>query len=245
MPVAVINEAMAQRFWPGGLALGRTIQVEVPGWPDVTVVGVVGTAKIHSLGEDPTPFIYLPYAQEYNAWVSLLAASRGDPEATARELYRVTREAHPGVIVTASTTLEKHVGITLILRRLSALLSAVFAVIALGLAVMGLYGVVSYAVARRGKEMGIRISLGADPASIVALQLRRGMRLVVVGGVVGLLAAALAARGMAGFLFGVSSFDPLTFGVVALVLGSVALVAAYIPARRASRVSPMEVLRRD
>lgn len=245
LPVAVINQAMAQRFWPGDRALGRTIQVEVPGWPDVTVVGVVGTAKIHSLGEAPTPFIYLPYAQEYNAWVSFLAVSRGDPEAAARELYRLAREGHPDVIVTASTTLEEHIGIMLILRRVSALLSGVFAVIALGLAALGLYGVVSYAVARRGREMGIRISLGADPASVVVLQLRRGMRLVVVGGVVGLIAAALAARGMAGFLFGVSSTDPLTFGVVALVLGSVALVAAYIPARRASRVSPMEVLRRD
>jgi len=245
LPVAVINEAMAREFWPGDRALGRTIQVEVPEWPDVIVVGVVGTAKIHSLGEAPTPFIYLPYAQEYNAWVSFMAVSLGDPGATARELHRLIREGHPDLIVTASTTLEEHIGIMLILRRLSALLSGVFAVIALGLAVLGLYGVVNYAVARRAREMGIRLSLGADPASIVALQLKKGMRLVVVGGVVGLMAAALAARGMAGFLFGVSSFDPLTFGGVALILGSVALLAAYIPARRASRVSPMEVLRGD
>jgi len=245
LPVAVINEAMAQRFWPGARALGRTVQVEVPGWPDVTVVGVVGTAKIHSLGEAPTPFIYLPYSQEYNAWVSFLAVSRGDPEASARELYRLARERLPDVIITSSTTLEEHIGIMLILRRLPALLSGVFAIIALGLAVLGLYGVVSYAVARRGREMGIRISLGADPSSIVSLQLRRGMRLVVAGGVIGLIAAALAARGMAGFLFGVSSSDPLTFVAVAVVLGSVALLAAYIPARRASRICPMDVLRRD
>jgi len=245
LPVAVINEAMARRFLPGEPALGRTIQVDLPEWSDVTVVGVVATAKIHSLGEAPTPFIYLPYSQEYNAWVSFLAVSQGDPEAAVPELYRLVRESHPDIIVTAATTLDEHIGIMLILRRLSAVLSGVFAAIALGLAVLGLYGVVSYAVARRGKEMGIRMSLGADPASIVALQLKEGMRLVAVGGVLGLIVAALAARGVEGLLFGVSSFDPLTLLVVAVVLGLAALVAAFIPARRASRVSPMEVLRRE
>jgi len=245
LPVTVINEAMAQRFFPGERALGRTIRVALPEWPDLTVVGVVATAKIHSLGEAPTPFLYLPYSQEYNAWASFLAVSRGDPAATARELYRLVREGHPEIIVTANSTLEEHIGIVLILRRLSAMLSAAFATIALGLAVLGLYGVVSYSVARRGREMGIRISLGADPASVVALQLRGGMRLVAVGGAVGLVVAALAARAVPGFLFGASSSDPLTFVVVALLLGSVALFAAYIPARRASRVNPMEVLRRD
>jgi predicted permease len=243
IPVAVINEAMARQFWPGENAVGRTLQVEVQGWPDVTVVGVVGTAKIHSLGEAPTPFIYLPYAQQYNAWVSFLAVARGDPGGLSRQLYRQVREGHPDLIITASTTVEEHIGIMLILRRLSAVLSVVFAAMALGLSVLGLYGVVSYGVARRAKEMGIRISLGADPASVVALQLRKGMRVVAWGGVVGFLGAVLVGRGMASFLFGVSPTDPVTFGIVALVLGGVALLAAYIPARRASRGDPVEVLR--
>ena len=146
------------------------------------MVGVVATAKIHSLGEEPTPFIYLPYAQEYNAWVSFLAVA-GGTLGVSRQFYRMAREGHPDLIVTASTTLEEYIGIVLILRRLSALLSGVFAVIALGLAVLGLYGVVSYAVARRAREMGIRISLGAEPASVVALQLKGGMRLAAWGGV--------------------------------------------------------------
>jgi predicted lysophospholipase L1 biosynthesis ABC-type transport system permease subunit len=243
--VAVVNQAFAGRFWPGENPLGRTIKVETPGWPDLTVVGLVSTAKIHSLGEDPTPFIYLPYEQEYNAWVTFLAVSRVDPQVTAQDLYRLAREEHPDLVVTASSTLDEHIGIVLIVRRLSALLTGVFAAIALGLAVMGLYGVVSYAVARRAKEVGVRISLGAEPSSVVALQLIRGMRLVAVGGLLGLVSSALVARGVGGFLFGVSPLDPLTFAAVGGVLTSVALVAAYLPARRASRIRPMDVLRRD
>jgi putative ABC transport system permease protein len=114
---------------------------------------------------------------------------------------------------------------------------------ALGLSVLGLYGIVSYGVARRGKEMGIRMSLGADPASVVALQLRGGMRLVAWGALFGLIGAWVVGKGMSGFLFGVSPADPLTFGGVGLILGAVALVASYIPARRAARSDPVEVLR--
>jgi predicted permease len=244
-PVAVINEAMARLFWPGESAVGRTIRVEVPGFPDPTVVGVVATAKIRSLGEAPRPFIYLPFGQEYNAWVYVLAVTRGPAEGTSGALYRLLRERHPEVVVTGSTTMEEHIGVMLILRRVTAALSGVFAALALGLVLMGLYGTVSHAVARRAREMGIRMSLGADPRSVVALQLKRGLRLVVVGGGIGLIAAALAARGMEGFLYGVSTLDPLTFGLVAVVLAVTAVFAAYIPARRASRVSPVEVLRRD
>jgi predicted permease len=245
IPVVVVNEALARHFWPGESALGRTVRVEAPGWPDVTVVGVVGTAKIRTLGEAPTPFIYYPYSQEYNAWVSVLAVSRGDPEVTSREMYRLLRERHPDLIVTASTTVEDHIGIMLILRRLSALLSAAFAVVALGLAVMGLYGVVNHAVARRAKEMGIRISLGAAPGSVVALQLGRGMRLVVMGGLLGMAGAAALARTLETFLLGVSALDPVTFLVAPGLMGVVGLAAAYLPARSASRVNPVEVLKRD
>jgi predicted permease len=244
-PVAVINQAMARRFWPDESPLGRIIRVEVPGFPAVEVVGVVGTAKIRSLGEEPTPFIYLPYGQEYNAWASFVAVSRGDPKAASQELYRMVRQRYPDVIVTATMTLDEHIGIVLFFRQLSAALMGVVAILALGLAVLGLYGVVSYAVARRAREMGIRMSLGAAPSSVVTLQLREGLRLVVLGGAVGLLAAFLAAQGLAGFFFGVSAADPLTFGAVVVILGSTSVLAAYLPARRASRVSPVEVLKRD
>lgn len=244
-PVAIVNEAMAEHFWPNQSAVGRTIRVEIPGWADPTVVGVVSTAKIRSLAEPPTPFIYLPYGQEYNAWVSVLAVTPGDPRALAADLYALLRRRYPDAIVTNTTTLEEHVGIMLILRRLSAVASVFFALVALGLAVMGLYGVVSYAVARGSREMAIRLSLGAEPASVVALQLRRGMVLVGVGGALGLLGAWMVARGMSGLLFGVSPRDPVTFVGVAVLLTGVALMAAYIPARRASRVNPVVSLKAE
>ena len=244
-PVAIVNEAMARRFWPDGSPLGRTIHIEVPGWEDPTVVGVVTTAKIRFLGEAPTPFLYLPYTQEYNAWVSLLAVTRGDPRSLSGELYALLRRRHPDAIVTNYTTLEEHVGVMLFLRRLSVVASGLFAVVALALAVMGLYGIVSYAVRRESKEMAIRLSLGAAPGSVVALQLRGGMRLVAAGGTLGLLGAWVAARGMSGLLFGVSPADPVTFFGVLFLLVTVAFIAALVPARRATLVNPVEALKAE
>ena len=243
-PVVVINQAMAERFWPRGNALGQTIRVEIPGWDDVTVVGVVSTAKIHSLVEDPTPFLYFPYAQSYNAQVSVLAVSRGPPS-TAGALFRMARETYPDLILNGATTLEEHVGVMLIFSRLTALLASVFAAMALGLSSIGLYGVVSHAVARRSREMGIRLSLGARAGSVVALQLRDSMRLVLFGAGIGLVAAVLVAQALAGFLVGVAHWDATTFAGAAGVVSAVALLAAFFPARRASRVNPVEVLKRD
>jgi ABC-type antimicrobial peptide transport system permease subunit len=203
----------------------------------------VTTAKIRSLGEPPTPFLYLPFGQEYNAWVSLLAVTRSDPGALATELQALLRRRYPDVILTNATTLTEHVGTMLFLRRFSVAASGLIAAVALGLAVMGLYGVVSYAVARSAREMAIRLSLGADPRSVVGFQLRRGLRLVVMGGLVGLLGAVGAARGMSELLFGVSYSDPVTFGGVTVLLLGVAVLAAWIPARRAARVDPLESLK--
>jgi predicted permease len=243
--VAVINEAMARRFWPEESPLGRTVILEAPGWEDRTVVGVVRTAKIRSLGEAPQPFIYLPFDQEYNSWVNILARTRGDPTGTARELHRLLQREHPELIVTNSNSLAQHIGIMLFLPRLVAVLSSVFAAMALGLAVVGLWGVVSYAVVRRTREMGIRLSLGAEPHAIVALLVKGGFRLVFLGATVGMVGAAFASRALSGFLVGVSPLDPHTFLVVTLVLFTTAFLAAYLPARRASRVDPVNALRAE
>jgi len=244
-PVAIINEAMARRFWPSQSPLGQTIRVEAPGWADRTVVGVVSTAKIRSLGEPPTPFFYLPFSQEYNAWVSILAVTRADPRSLATRIYALLRQRHADAIVTNTTTLEEHVGIMLVLRRVTAMASVLFALVALGMAIMGLYGVVSYAVARGSREMAIRLSLGAEPTSVGARQLRRGMGLVGVGGVLGLVGALLAARVMSSFLFGVTPSGPLTLVAVALLLTGVAFVAAFVPARRSARVDPVTSLKAE
>jgi len=244
-PVAIINEAMARQFWPGESPLGRTIHLETPGFPDPMVIGVARTAKIRSLEEDPRPFIYLPFAQEFNSWVTVLATTRGDPAATARALHRLLRTTHPDVIVTKSTTVAEHIGIMHIARRLSALLSSVCAGLALFLAAVGLWGVVSFAVARRTREMGIRMALGSEPRGVVALMVRGGMRLVLIGGAVGLTAALLVSRGLSRFLFGVSALDPLTFAAGILVLLVTGALAAYVPARRASQADPVSALRAE
>jgi predicted permease len=244
-PVAIINEAMARRFWPGESPLGRTIHLEAPGFADPMVIGVARTAKIRSLEEDPRPFIYLPFAQEFNSWVTVLATTRGDPAATARALHRLLRTTYPDVIVTNSTTLAEHIGIMHIARRLSAWLSSVCAGLALFLAAVGLWGVVSFAVALRTREMGIRLALGSEPRGVVTLMVRGGMRLVLIGGGVGLAGALLVSRGLSRFLFGVSALDPLTFCGGTLVLLVTGALAAYVPARRASRADPVTALRAE
>jgi predicted permease len=246
-PVAIISQAMADRFWPGESALGRTFRVEVPGWAhDRRVVGVSRTTKVKTLGEPPRPFIYLPYGQEYNAWMTILARTDGPPgtaEGVARDLLQLFREVHPEGILFDSGTLEEHIGVMLIARRVSAMLASVFAGVALLLAVIGLYGVVSFAVARRTAEVGIRVSLGAHSGSVVRLMVAGGMRLAAAGAAVGLVLAAVLARLTSGFLFGVEPLDPGTFLGVTAVLVGVALVAAVIPAMRAARVDPLEALR--
>jgi hypothetical protein len=245
MPVAIINEAMAQQFWPGESPLGRTIHLHSPGFDDPTVIGVARTAKIRSLEEQPRPFIYLPFAQEFNSWITVLATTRAAPTATARELHRLLSTTYPDVVVTRRTSLAEHIGIMHVARRLSAMLSSVLAGLALFLAAVGLWGVVSFAVALRTREMGIRIALGSDPGGVVALMVRGGMRLVLIGGTIGLAGALLISRGLSRFLFGVSALDPLTFSAGILVLLVAGALAAYVPARRASHADPVAALRAE
>jgi len=241
-PVAIINNAMAQQFWPDESPLGRTIHLDAPGFEDPTVIGVARTAKIRNLEEDPRPFIYLPYAQEFNSWVTVLAPTRGDPAATVRELHRLLRTTHPDVIVSKSATLAEHIGILHIARRLAAGLSSALAGLALFLAAVGIWGVVSFAVVSRTREVGIRMALGSEPRGAVALMVWGGMRVVLLGGGVGLAGSLLVSRGLSRFLFGVSALDPLTFSAGLLVLIVTGALAAYVPARRASRVDPVTAL---
>jgi len=245
IPVAIINEAMAQQFWPGESPLGRTIHLQSAGFDDRIVIGVARTAKIRSLEEQPRPFIYFPFAQEFNYWVTVLAPTRADPTTTARELHRLLRTNYPDIIVTKSTSLAEHIGIMHVARRLSAMLSTALAGLALFLAAVGLWGVVSFAVALRTREMGIRIALGSAPGGVVALMVRGGMRLVLVGGGVGLAGALLISRGLSRFLFGVSALDPVTFSAGILVLLATGMLAAYVPARRASHADPVRALRAE
>lgn len=241
--VAIISEAMANRFWPDGTAVGQTLRRAND--PDLLVVGVASDAKVRSLGEAPRSFVYRPYSQDYSSYLTVVAKTTVDPRRTALDLLATGRELDPELWTWESKTMDQHLGIVLLPARLSALLLSVFGVLALVMASIGLYGVVSYAVAQRAREVGIRMALGAGAPAVVRLLAGNGLRLVVVGCVIGLGLAVMASRLLTGLLFAVDVWDPVTFVAVPVVLGGAALLAAYIPARRVSRVDPVQALRVD
>jgi predicted permease len=241
--VAVVNQALAQKFWPDQDPVGRTIRREDAS--DLTVVGVTGNAKIRTLGEPPRPFIYRPYGQSMPPFYYVLARTSIDPERTVLDMLAAGRELDPELWVWEAKTMDRHLSIQLLPARLSAVILSAFATLALVLATIGLYGVVSYSVARRIREVGIRMSLGADGATVLRMLMGGGLKLVVVGVVTGLAIAFAAARLLASLLFNVSALDPVTFLLVPVVLGTSALLAAYVPARRASRIDPASALRNE
>ncbi len=242
--VAIISEAMAKRFWPGVDPIGRAIHRK-GGEPDLRVVGVASDAKVRSLAEAPRPFVYRPESQEYRSFLSVVAKTSLDAHRTELDLLALVREIGSEVVVFQSTTMERHLAIMLLPARLGAVALAVFAALALLLASIGLYGLVSYAVARRSREVGIRMSLGADRGMVVWMLVAGGMRPVMVGGAVGLVLALLLTRALAGLLFGIATLDPITFVTVPLLLGGVALLATYVPARRVSRINPVSALKAE
>ncbi|MEJ2204496.1 MAG: ADOP family duplicated permease [Gemmatimonadota bacterium] len=241
-PVAVVNETFARRFFPDGDALGRTIRVEDE---DTRVVGVSRDTKVRQLGEEPRPFVYVSIRQDFDPFSFVLARTSGDAGALALDMFTAARSMDPEIMIFESTTVERHLSIMLVARELGAWVVAGFAVLALLLASLGLYGVVSFAVSRRVHEVGIRLSLGAESGSVVWMLTSGGLRLVLLGGVVGLLLAAGLSQLLSRLLYGVPPLDPLTFVAVPVVLGSVAALAAWIPARRASRIDPVTALRSD
>jgi len=240
--VAVVNEVFAERFWPGVDPVGKTVRT-VPTGEELRVVGVSRTTKVRTLGEASRPFIYRAYSQSYASNVTAVIRARGQPEVALRAAFRTLREMDPDMAVTESRTMDEHLGVMLMPARLGALLAATFAIVALTLATTGLYGVVSYAVARRSREMGIRMSLGAAPRRVVGQMVGEGMRLAVTGAAIGLLLAVAGAQVLRSLLFGVGTLDTATFLGVPVLLMGVALVAAWVPARRATRVDPVSVLK--
>lgn len=240
--VAIISEAMANRFWPDRDPIGRVVH-QVGDDPDLRIVGVASDAKVRSLAEAPRPFIYRPESQEYRPYVTVVAKTSLDAGQTERELLALVRGLGPEAIVFESKTMRQHLAIMLLPARLGAVALVVFACLALVLACIGLYGLVSYAVARRSREVGIRMSLGADRGMVVRMLMTSGIRPVMVGGAIGLILALALSRLLAGLLFGIGTLDPITFVTVPLLLGGVALLAAYIPARRVSRLNPVTVLK--
>jgi putative ABC transport system permease protein len=244
MRVAVINEAMAARFFEGEDPVGKRLRTG-EGNPWITVVGVVGDVRHRGLDIETRPEMFFPHAQAPSRQMSLAVRTAGDPLAlvgAVRERVRAVDDEQP---IGNVKTMEAWLAESVASRRFSVLLLGAFALAAAVLAALGIYGVVSYGVARRTHELGLRIALGASRADVLRLVIRQGMRATLVGAGVGLAAALALTRLMAGLLYGVSATDPAVFAAVTLLLTGVALFACYVPARRATKVDPMEALRHE
>ena len=243
-PVVVISEAAARRFWPGENPLGR--EIRRPGGDEgYRVVGVAGNTKVWNIGEEYRPYIYFSNKQ-YPINSMQLVARGGVPDAQiVAQLRDLVEQVDSRLLVMEAKTMKEHLAFALFPPRIAALLLGVFGGLALILATTGLYGAVAFSVSRRSREMGIRMSLGASARRVVTSVLRGAMSLVAVGVVIGLALSVLLAHGVQGFLYGMDAVDPVTFLAVPLVLGGVALVAALVPARRASRVDPVRALKAE
>lgn len=247
MPVAMVSAAMARKYWPGEDVIGR--QVGLPIRPfDMTIVGLVADVKHVSLREEPGPEIYVPYTQK--PWPSMLTMhvalrAHGDPAALTESVREAIRGADPDIPLAAVTTLETIVADSMAQPRFSTLLVGGFGLLSLLLASVGLYGAVSYSVASRSRELGIRLALGAPKRRVFALVMRESVRLTALGIAIGVALALLLLRTMASFLYGVESSDAVTFVSLSLLFLAVTLVASYVPARRAVRVDPVNAMRTE
>jgi ABC-type antimicrobial peptide transport system permease subunit len=241
-PVALVSEEFVRRFFADGRAVGRTVTLT---GVESQIVGVTRDHKVRQIGEDVRPFVYQSHRQRHTNFVTMLARTTGDADRLALEMLASARALDPEIMVISTKTMERHLATMFVARELGALVIGGFAVLALLLASIGLYGVVSYAVARRAKEVGIRLSLGADAGSVVRMLTRSGMKLVAAGAVIGLALSAALAQLVSRLLFGVPALDALTFLGVPALLGVVALAASWIPARRVTRIDPVGALRSE
>jgi putative ABC transport system permease protein len=243
LPVTVVDEKLARMYWPQGDPTGKRIRIG--GGPWMTIVGVVPSVKNRKLDENTKPYVYLPAAQWVSGDMSLVVRSLNDPAALIPAIRQQLASLDPELPFSGVRTLEQAVARTLSAKRLTNLLFATFAVTALLLAIIGIYGVMSLNIGSRTGEFGIRMALGAQSRDVLKLVLGQGMKLTVVGVLAGLGGALALMRLMKTLFFGVSATDPLTFIAIAALMTFVALLACYLPARRATRVDPMVALRHE
>jgi len=249
MPVAIINETMAREYWPNGDAVGRRFTLGDPTDDDpwFTVVGIVGDVRQMGIDVAVKSEMYFPYGQvtpwDFYAPRDLVLRTNGDPLSLMGGVREAIRSVDPDQPISNVATMEEVLGREASQRRLGMILLSAFAVLALLLASLGIYGVLAYFVAQHRNEIGVRLALGASPARILLLVLQKGMKLTLLGVAIGLAASFALTRLMTSLLFGVKAVDPLTFAAVPVLLAVVALLACWIPARRAARVDPMVALR--
>jgi putative ABC transport system permease protein len=241
--VVLIDEEFARRFWPGEDAVGKRIKTGRND-PPITVVGIVRRVRMDGLNEDSNRVqSYYPFRQLTSGGMTVVVKTTNDPMGIASAVREKVLAIDSDQPVYNLNTMEQIRSDSIAPDRLNLMLLASFAVVALILAVVGIYGVMAYSVTQRTHEIGIRMALGARQSDVLGMIIGQGMKLAVVGLAIGVGAAWLATRAMASLLFGVSATDPATFAVIAVILGVVALGACFVPARRATKVDPMVALR--
>jgi putative ABC transport system permease protein len=241
-PAAVINETVAEQFFPGADPIGARINF----WGSPrTIVGVVANEKFHGLSNAAPIAVYIAQAQAPSNAGALLIRTSGDPATHAAEVRQAVRELDPQLAVFGIEPLASTVSHSISRQRFLMLLLGVFAVVALILAAIGIYGILSYSVQRRTHEIGIRMALGARPTKMVNIIVGQGLRLMLAGLALGFAGAFALTRLLDSLLFGVTPLDPATFMTVAVVLAIVALLASYLPARRVTRIAPTIALRTE
>lgn len=245
-PVALINESMARQYWPNVNPLGRRIRLGSHGAPWMQIVGVVGDVRPFPWA-DPPATVYVSADQEPQGWGTVVVRSDGDPRVLVPQIRGVLHDIDPALPIPSVgvETMDAVLANMLARQRLPMFFTGAFAVLALVLAALGVYSIMAYSVTARQREFGIRKALGARQRNVLALVVRQGMVMAIVGAAAGLLIASVAARLLTGLLIGVTPHDPATFLVVPLVLLAVSAVACFVPARRAMSVDPLEALRAE
>jgi len=244
--VMIINQTMAKEFWPNESPIGKRATMKNWG-PPLTgeIVGIVGDVKTSGIAADTYPMIYWPYFQFPQNFNAFVVRTEGDPNRLIAPIKERIWSVDRNLPISKIATMDQLISDSLARRRLYMVLLSVFAGAALLLAAVGIYGVMSYSVSQRIHEMGVRIALGAQARDVMTLVMKRGLSVALLGMTIGIAAAFAMTRLMSSLLFGISATDPFAFGAVAFALVLVALLACYIPARRATRVNPMNALRID
>ena len=242
--VAIINEAAARQYWPGADPIGQRLRVP-PDDPEagLEIVGVVGDVRFYALDREPTAEIYYPYRQVPGYAVNIVTRVPEDPTRFIRVIRDIVRELDPSIPVYSAARFGQLIGRTAASERFYMIVLAIFAAVAATLAAVGIYGVLSYSVARRSNEIGVRVALGASPGDVLATVIADGCRLAAFGLLLGLVGWLAVSRALTPLLHGIGATDPLTLLTTALVIAAIAFLASYLPARRATRVDPMVALR--
>jgi len=243
--VLVVDDNMAQQMWPNEDPLGKRVSISdlaaTPEW--ATVIGVVGRVKQYALDTDSRIALYMPEDQYIGRAMNIALRTNTDPASMASAVNHELHDLDPDLPTYRVVTMDQRIAESLSRRRFATILLALFAGLALALATVGIYGVMAYLVSQGTRELGIRMALGATQPAILRMVIRQGLLLALCGVGIGLIAAVAFGRLVSGLLFGVRATDPVTFGGIAILLTAVALLASYIPARRAARIDPMISLR--